>query len=138
MAVVVFDAADFRERYPKFTDALITDAQLEGMFEMACTFIDNTDSSSIPYDPDEGVLVRKTMLYLATCHMATLSLWPIGQSGPTSNASQGSVSVGYAIPSWTSGQYWNQTPCGQALWLLITRYCMGGRYYAAKTVHPWG
>lgn len=137
-AVVVFEPELFRAEHPKFTEALVSDAQLFGFFKTACEYIDNTETSSIPYDPDKGVFTRERMLYLVVCHLATLSLWPLGAGGPMSNASEGSVSVGYSTMSWTSGQFWNQTPCGQEVWLLIQRLCAGGRYYAAKTFHPWG
>lgn len=137
-AVVVFDPAEFREAYPKFTTDLLSDGELQNAFEVACVVVDNTPKSKIPYDPDNGVEIRKTLLYLLICHLATLALWPVGQSGPQSNATQGSVSVGFAIPTWLNGQYFNQTPCGQTFWLLIQRYLIGGRYYAAKVFHPWG
>ena len=138
MAVVVFDAVAFRESYPQFTEELLTDAQLQQAFSVACLIVDNTDQSYVPYDPDNNILVRETLLYLLVCHLATLALWPIGQAGPQSNATQGSVSVGFAIPQWPNGQYFNQTPCGQTFWTIAQRYLAGGRYYAAKVVHPWG
>lgn len=137
-AVVVFEPEQFRAEYPKFTEALVSDAQLFGFFKTACEYIDNTEESTIPYAPDKGVFTRERMLYLAVCHLASLSLWPMGAAGPMSNASEGSVSVGYSNMSWTNGQFWNQTPCGQALWAMVQKLLAGGRYYAARTFHPWG
>lgn len=137
MAVVQFDPADFREMYPQFTEELLTDAQLTQAFNVACLFLDNTEQSRIPYDPDNGVYVRQTFLYLMVCHLASLALWQPGQSGPMSNATQGSVSVGFSLPSNVNGQYFSQTPCGQTLFQALRPY-MGFNYYACKHVHPWG
>ena len=138
MAVVVFDPAAFREAYPQFTAALLTDAQLQQAFDVACLLLDNTDGSPVPYDPENGVMIRKTLLYLLVCHMATMALWPVGQSGPMSNATEGSVSVGFSLPQNTGKAFYNQTPCGQAFWQAVQPYAAGGRYYAAKHYHPWG
>ena len=138
MAIVVFDPARFREVYPRFTEDLLTDAQLQQAFDVACLMLDNTGQSRIPYDPDKQILVRQTLLYLFVCHLATLALWGPGQAGPMSNATQGSVSVGFSVPQYLNGQYFAQTPCGQTLWQALQPYLVGGRYYAAKHYHPWG
>lgn len=142
MAIVVFDAQEFLEDFPKFTKpdgtGLLTDAQLAQAFEVACLLLDNTDKSLVPYDPDKGILVRKTLLYLLVCHLATLALWPLGQSGPMSSATEGSVSTGFSLPTGTGDAYYNQTPCGQTFWKLMRSYTAGGRYYAKHYVHPWG
>lgn len=138
MAIVVFDPAHFREAYPRFTEDLLTDAQLQQAFDVACLMLDNTGQSRIPYDPEKGILIRQTLLYLLVCHLATLALWGPGQAGPMSNAAQGSVSVGFSVPQYTNGQYFSQTPCGQTLWQALQPYLVGGRYYAARHYHPWG
>lgn len=138
MAIVVFDPAHFREAYPRFTEDLLTDAQLQQAFDVACLILDNTGQSRIPYDPEKGILIRQTLLYLLVCHLATLALWGPGQAGPMSNAAQGSVSVGFSVPQYTNGQYFSQTPCGQTLWQALQPYLVGGRYYAARHYHPWG
>lgn len=69
--IVVFNATEFRTFYPKFTEELISDEQLDNLFQLACTFIDNTDKSRFPYDPDRNIYTRKQMLYLLVCHLAT-------------------------------------------------------------------
>lgn len=138
MAVVVFDPADFREAYPQFTTALLTDAQLQQAFNVACLILPNTNGSRVPYDPDNGVYVRQTMLWLLVCHLASLALWPPNQSGPMSGATEGSVGVSFALPQQLNGQYFNTTACGQTFWQLAQTYCAGGRYYAAPRCHPWG
>lgn len=143
MGVVVFDPQAFLAAYPRFADpatgeGLLTDAQLQQAFDAACLLLDNTDASPVPYDPANGVLVRRTLLYLLVCHLATPTLWPLGQSGPLSNAAEGSVSVGFVVPQNAGKAFYNQTPCGQAFWQAVQPYAAGGRYYAAKQYHPWG
>lgn len=142
MAVVVFDPEAFLEMFPKFTKpdgtSLLTDAQLQACFDQACLLLDNTDKSPVPYDPDKGIMIRKTLLNLLVCHLATLALWPLGQSGPLSSATEGSVSSGFQIPTGTGSAFYNQTPCGQAYWQAMLPYTIGGRYYAKHYYHPWG
>lgn len=138
MAVVVFDPAAFREAYPRFTAELLTDAQLQQAFDMACLLLDNTDGSPVPYDPEHGVMARQTLLWLLVCHLATMALWPTGQSGPTASATEGSVSVSFSIPQNAGKAFYNQTPCGQSFWQAMQPWAVGGRYYAVRHYHPWG
>lgn len=137
MAVVMFDPAEWREAYPQF-NGLLTDAQLNQAFGIACLMLDNTDASPVPYDPTNGVETRKVLLWLLVCHLAALALRPVNQSGPMTNASEGSVSVGFQVPSSLNGQYFNQTPCGSSFWQAIRKYVVGGRYYDTIHYHPWG
>lgn len=138
MAVVAFDPAAFRELYPQFTEAIITDGQLAQAFNVACLLLDNSDASPVPYDPTTGVLTRQTLLNLLVCHLATLALWPWGQNGPVASSSEGSVSVSFGLPNRTDGAFFRQTPCGQAYWQAIQAYIRGGRYYPVTHFHPWG
>ena len=149
MAVVEFDADEFRELFPQFSEEelaksgkedTITDVTLEWFFLMACEAVGNRDKDQIPYEPEKGVMKRKIVLYLYVCHLATLSLLPTGVSGPLSSAAEGSVSVGYSVYADSTGSWFNQTPCGQALWQMTMYLRIGGRYYADKThrFHPWG
>ena len=121
MAVVVFDPQEFREAYPRFVDPktgqpLLTDAQLRQAFDVACLLLDNTNSSPVPYDPAHGVMIRKTLLHLLVCHLATLALWPMGQAGPVASATEGTVSISFSVPTATGKAFYNQTPCGQTFW----------------------
>lgn len=137
--VVEFDVTEFRELYPKFTETVATDTQLEYAFQKACIILNNTDKSIVPYDPDNGVYTRKVMLYLLTCHIMTLSLWSAtGQSGAVSSASEGSVSTSFNLPTSAGGDWFKQTECGYTFWQMIQAYNVGGRYYSIKYVHPWG
>ena len=136
--IVVFNATEFRTFYPKFTEELISDEQLDNLFQLACTFIDNTDKSRFPYDPDRNIYTRKQMLYLLVCHLATMELWGAGQSGPLTSATQGSVSVGFqSMDMW--GQPWfSQTPCGRTLLQMLMPYALGGRTFTKSNFHPYG
>lgn len=143
MAVVVWDEAVFLEAYPQFLKpdgetALLTSAQFQQVFDVACLLLDNTENSRVPYDPDKGIMIRRTLLFLLVCHLATLALWPLGQSGPLTTATEGSVSTGFQIPTGTGKAFYNQTPCGQAYWQALQGYLAGGRYYAKHYWHPWG
>lgn len=136
--IVVFNATEFRTFYPKFPEELISDEQLDNLFQLACTFIDNTDKSRFPYDPDRNIYTRKQMLYLLVCHLATMELWGAGQSGPLTSATQGSVSVGFqSMDMW--GQPWfSQTPCGRTLLQMLMPYALGGRIFTKPHFHPYG
>jgi hypothetical protein len=136
MAIVEFNIDKFRAQRPEFV--VLTDIQLEGNFEQACLFVDNSDNSPIAYNPPTIVL-RETYLFFGTCHFATLALWQMkGQSGPIASASEGSVSASFSIPTKPDGAFWTQTPCGQILWMLMQRFVRGGIYIGKKRQHPWG
>ncbi|PHM30020.1 DUF4054 domain-containing protein [Xenorhabdus innexi] len=137
MAVVTFDPDAFLELYPRFAGAL-TNGQLQQAFDVACLLLDNSDNSIIPYEPS-GTQERKTLLYLLTCHVATVTLWgDKGQAGPASSASEGSVSVSFAVPDAANASWFKLTPCGQMYWQATRKYVVGGRYSAVKHYHPWG
>jgi hypothetical protein len=140
MSVVTFNPADFRQDFPQFADPKeYPDRRLQSAFNTATALLDNSESSPVPYDPDRGVTMRETMLYCLTCHLLTLAGWAAnGQSGPISNASEGSVSVGFAVPQVADNNYYLQTPCGQTYWRMSLPYRIGGRYRPVKQYHPWG
>lgn len=137
MAVVVFDPQEWLNNYPRFA-GLLTNAQLQNAFNLACLLLDNTDSSPVPYNPQSGIMDRQILLSMLVCHLATLALRPLGQAGPISNSSEGDVSVAFQLPTKANGQWYQQTSCGQAYWQAIQKYLVGGRYYAACSYHPWG
>lgn len=135
--IVVFDAAAFVEAYPQFS--VLTEAQLNNAFDVACLILDNTASSPVPYNPDKGVMVRKVLLWLLVCHLATLALRPATQAGALTNATEGSVSVGFTLPqSGLNAAYFNQSPCGQTFWQAVRPYLVGVKYYKSCNYHPWG
>ena len=136
--IVIFDPAEFRAGNPKLTPEKVGDEQLQYFWEMAVTFINNTDSSPFPYDPAKGIRTRKIMLYLLVCHLATMSLWGDGQSGPLTSATEGSVSVGFQQVMMGNQAWFSQTPCGRTLLMMLRPYALGGRLAAAPTFHPYG
>lgn len=137
MAVVTFDSDEFLGIYPRFAGVL-TPVQLQNAFDTACLILDNTDGSIVPYDPDNDINNRKTLLYMLTCHLASVALWGSGQAGPVSGASEGSVSVSFAVPDVSTASWFKSTPCGQAYWQATRKYVVGGRYIAQRYYHPWG
>ncbi|MDY6322525.1 MAG: DUF4054 domain-containing protein [Succinivibrio sp.] len=143
MAAVIFDADSFRSRYPRFTEELVPDAMLEETWEAAVSLCGNDDASSpFPYKPDAEppVTTRKWALYLAMCHLLTMELWPQGQQGPITNASEGSVSTAFQLlqGKTTTESWWLQTPCGARYWMMIKPFIMGGHFYGSDKYHPWG
>ena len=142
MAVVILNHQDFREAFPQFLPEIVTDAQLGQAFKTACLLLDNSDASPVPYDPQNGVLARETLLYLLVCHLLTLAGWTAkGQPGPASSmcASTGSLSMSFTTPSGAGSAYFQQTPCGAGYWQALSGFVPGGRYYAApRLCHPEG
>ncbi|MDE9552789.1 DUF4054 domain-containing protein [Xenorhabdus bovienii] len=137
MAIVTFDSGEFLELYPRFAGVL-TKGQLQQAFDVAGLLLDNSDNSIIPYELN-GTQERKTLLYLLTCHIATVTLWGNNnQAGPMSNALEGSVSVSFAVPDVANSSWFKTTPCGQMYWQATRKYVVGGRYSAVKHYHPWG
>jgi hypothetical protein len=137
MSVVVLDPAEFRVVKPQF--AGLSDAVLEYYFSMACGVIDNTDKSVFPYKPDNGVLARKHILYALLCHLLTMNRQEAsGQAGPVSSASEGSVSLSFAVPPAGDKSFYSETACGRAFLALIRPYALGGRVAPASHYHPWG
>jgi hypothetical protein len=141
VAIVVFDPAEFRARFPQFTPEAVSDEQLTYVFDAATLLLDNSDNSPVPYDPAKGQNARKTLLYMLVCHLTTLGLrGQAGQSGPVASAGEGSVSVSFAVPAMTgkASDWYQQTPCGQNYWQAVRRYMTGGRYYPGRHCRHWG
>ena len=138
---VEWDEAKWRALYPQFS--AITSEQLNALWEMAVSIVDNTEGSIIPYDPEHGIFVRQIILFALMCHLATIATQEAaGQPGTLTNASEGSVSAGFYMPQFPAGgvaaAWYNQTPCGRTVWVLLRRFSLGGRYYPVKYIHPFG
>lgn len=142
MAVVALNISDFRTYYPRFSDSTkYPDTLITAMFDIACSLINNTENSFIPYDPTHGIKLRERVLYAAVCHLLTMNEQGDEQTGVITSASQGSVSVGFSPVNGTSyaAQYWSQTRCGQLVWMLLSPYRLGGRFYTeSPEYHPYG
>lgn len=117
MAVVVFDPAAFKARYPAF--AGVSDAVLQGCFDDATLYLSNKDCSIV-----QDIEKRKQLLWMLTAHIAYLggALNPAGSGGGAlpvgrmSSATEGSVSISteYAAP-W-SAAWFSQSSWGAAFW----------------------
>jgi hypothetical protein len=83
---------------------------------MAQNFIDiNYYFGDLPFERKENI----AMLVLA--HLLSLSLRGAnGGNGPITNASEGSVSVGFG--QLKNANWWTQTPYGSMFWSLFSRY----------------
>lgn len=140
-SVVEWDEVEFLDLYPQFNGKL-TSVQLDMLWELATTLVDNTTDSYVPYDPDNAVLTRKMALYALMCHLATMSFWADGgQAGPLASASEGSVSASFQMPqigNSVTAQWYNQTPCGRTAWMLLRKYSLGGLIVTPKHYHPFG
>lgn len=135
--VVPWDEDSFLVRNPQFVGKL-TSAQLLQAWDIACLIQRNDAKSMIPYAPEKGVYTRRTILYLLTCHLATLALRPYDQAGPVSSATEGSVSVSFSVPTDLDKYYFLQTPCGATYWQLIKQFAYGGYYFNNQEAHSWG
>ena len=141
MSTVVFDLEKFRELYPAFSDEeKVTDAQLENAFDLACEVIGNDDGCAVPYDPEAvpAVKTRETLLFLLTCHIATMQyLWDADQVAAVSAATQGSTSATFAINP-NAKEWWDNTKCGAQAWIILRNYGGGAYYFGAEYVHIGG
>ncbi|WP_338561883.1 DUF4054 domain-containing protein [Erwinia sp. E_sp_B04_7] len=130
MAIVTFDIAAFRERYPEFNT--VSDSLLNAYFVEATVYLNNTDTS-----PVSDVAVRAVYLNMLVAHLAAMNSGVGGQAasglvGRVTSASEGSVSVSVdAGPSSASSWWYMQTPYGAAYWQATlpyrsARYLPGG------------
>jgi hypothetical protein len=127
MAVITFDVAAFRAAYSQFSD--ITDGQLENFWNVACLINQtNTDASLV-----SDLEARRVLLNMLVCHLCTLYQRGDGAVGTVSNATEGSVSTGFAAIPYTQANWWYlQTRCGAAYWMAMAPYRTGGMYFAYK------
>lgn len=121
MAVVIFDVAAFRLRYPEF--ASVSDELLQAYFTEATVYLNNTDSS-----PVTDVNQRAVFLNMLVAHLAAINSGVNGQAasglvGRVTSASEGSVSVSVdAGPSSASSWWYMQTPYGAQYWQATLPY----------------
>lgn len=132
MPAVTFDPNEFKRIYPQFSAGAScpahADEQLQFAFDIACLVVDNSERSSIPFDPP-AVTARKTILYLLVCHLCELRIRGGGVVGSMTNAAEGSVSAGFTAPTNPNAQWFNQTQCGATAWQLLSGFMLGGRLF---------
>lgn len=118
--IVTFDYAEFIAAYPEFAD--MPEAQLQNYFDIATGILSNR-IGIVVCDKEK----LKRMLYLLTAHSAFLFNRGAGTVGALSSATEGSVSVGFAVPQNLINAWFNQSQYGQLFWQLSKPY-MTGRY----------
>lgn len=114
LGAVVFDSGEFQSLYPSFTSA--SDGFLTNCFNRATLFLNNTESSVV-----QDAEIRKTLLYLATAHIASLETRGATVVGQLTSATQGSVSSSFASASGTK-EWWAQTQYGVEFWEATLPY----------------
>lgn len=136
MAVVVFDLAGFRVRYPEF--ASLSDALLNAYFLEATLYLDNTDGSIV-----SDITIRSPLLNMITAHVAALNGGVNGQAatdlvGRISSASEGSVSVSAEMgPPSGSSAWFMQTRYGSAFWQASSAYRTFQYFPGSSSPQAW-
>lgn len=132
MAVVTFDPAAFKVRYPEF--ASVNNAVLSACFDEAGLYLLNTDRS-----PVQDVTRRAMLLNMLTAHIAWIGgkLSADGQPRPVgrvSQAAEGSVSAGFEYLTPGTHAWFTQSQYGSAFW-QATSSLRGFRYRPRPTVY---
>lgn len=117
MAVVAFDAEEFKTLYPKFQNE--DNTLLANYFSVAELFCDNTDGSLV-----SDVVEREKLLYLLVAHIDMLIT--SGNVGILSGAAEGTVTASFTVPSKVD--WYRQTAYGYLFWTATQKYRLGGIY----------
>lgn len=120
--IVEFDAEKFKALHPQWADA--DETTLAAYFSAACLLLDNTDKSRVQ-DGKE----REKLLYLLTCHIATLAGRGSATVGTLMSATEGKVSASFSGAA--NANWYSQTQCGYLYWLATAKY-RRGIWYADK------
>ena len=132
--IVIFDPDLFRQQRPQFSDnTKYSDAFLQNCFNEAELICNNTDASVVPYNPANNINDRQILLYLLTCHIATLTT--SGQVGSITSATEGSVSAGFYVDQRKGAAWFTQTQCGYMYWQMIQKYKCGGIFVPGALFH---
>lgn len=118
--VVVFDVDEFKTLYPQFAD--VDEAILQNYFNAATLLLDNTNKS-----PVKDLAERKMLLYMLTCHIATLKKRGDTIVGTITAATEGKVNV--SITPLVNANWYTQTLCGSMYWQATAKYRLGVRYF---------
>nr|DAO54764.1 MAG TPA: head to tail adaptor [Caudoviricetes sp.] len=117
--VVVFDVDEFKTLYPQFAD--VDETILQNYFNAATLLLDNTNKS-----PVKDLAERKMLLYMLTCHIATLKKRGDTIVGTITAATEGKVNV--SITPLVNANWYTQTLCGSMYWQATAKYRLGVRY----------
>lgn len=118
--VVVFDVDEFKTLYPQFANA--DETILQNYFNAATLLLDNTDKS-----PVKDLAERKMLLYMLTCHIATLKKRGDTIVGTITAATEGKVNV--SVTPLVTANWYTQTLCGSMYWQATAKYRLGVRYF---------
>lgn len=118
--VVVFDVDEFKTLYPQFAD--VDEAILQNYFNAATLLLDNTNKS-----PVKDLAERKMLLYMLTCHIATLKKRGDTIVGTITAATEGKVNV--SVTPLVNANWYTQTLCGSMYWQATAKYRLGVRYF---------
>lgn len=118
--VVVFDVDEFKTLYPQFAN--VDETILQNYFNAATLLLDNTDKS-----PVKDLAERKMLLYMLTCHIATLKKRGDTIVGTITAATEGKVNV--SVTPLVNANWYTQTLCGSMYWQAIAKYRLGVRYF---------
>lgn len=132
MAVVAFDPAAFKARYPAF--AAVSDTLLTACFGDAGLYLSNTDAS-----PVQDVARRTSLLWMLTAHIAFLggALSADGLPKPVgriASAGEGSVNASFDYPTPGTAAWFAQTQWGAAFW-QATSSLRTFRYVSCPTTY---
>lgn len=136
MAVVTFDLAAFRARYPEFVS--VADLTITAYFGEAQLYLDNTDASIVA-----DVTRRAVLLNMLTAHIAVLNSGVNGEApsalvGRVNQASEGSVSVSADMGPVTGSSAWfMQTKYGAAFWQASLPYRSFQYVPGSSSVQSW-
>lgn len=125
MAVVTFDWPTFQATFPAFASVGQATAQI--YFDVATTYVANTDCAVIPYNPPQQT-TRATVLNFVTAHLLKLFVGDSGGGpspfvGPVSDATQGSVSVSTTLGNLPqSATWWATTTYGLTAWQMMAAW----------------
>lgn len=119
--VVVFDVDEFKTLYPQFAN--VDETILQNYFNAATLLLDNTDKSHV-----KDLAERKMLLYMLTCHIATLKGRGDSIVGTITAATEGKVNV--SVTPLVNANWYNQTVCGSMYWQATAKYRVGVRYVA--------
>ena len=118
-----FDVSEFRALYPQFAET--SDTALNFYWQNAVMI------SGLADDTRYSVQERENLLFMLTCHLATLAAR--GTAGSMTSAKQGEVQANYSsMASIGSDDWYNLTPCGAAYYQAIKRGRFGGMWFAGS------
>lgn len=130
--VVTFDYLSWIALFPELASAC-SEPQAQLYFTLACSYVNNTPVSVIPFLDPYGNQVRQPIIYLATAHIAKLfGSRSSDEVGRVASGSQGSVNVSLDMGTTNpNAAWWQQTQYGAAAWEAMKPFRTGPRFFPA-------